>query len=183
LRYNRFVGPNQCAKAHFFIGRKHGIMAETGRQALVEHITRIANDVAGPQGLEIVEIELLGAGKQRLLRIFIDKPEGVSHADCELVSQKVGDALDAEDLIPGETYTLEVSSPGVERKLTKPADYQRFSGQKAKIVMREAVEDQKFWEGILRGLDGEAVVIEPADGRLVHIPLAVIKRANLKFEW
>jgi ribosome maturation factor RimP len=158
-------------------------MAETGREALIEKITGIANSIAQSQGLEIVEIELLGGGKQRVLRIFIDKPEGVSHSDCEFVSQKVGDALDAEDLVPGENYTLEVSSPGVERKLTKPADYQRFSGQKAKIVMREAVEDQKYWEGVLRGLEGEAVVIEPAEGRLVHIPLAVIKRANLKFEW
>ncbi|HYP09294.1 MAG TPA: ribosome maturation factor RimP [Bryobacteraceae bacterium] len=158
-------------------------MAETGREALVRRITEIATDVAQPRGMEIVEIELLGAGKQRVLRIFIDKPEGVSHADCEFMSQKVGDALDAEDLIPGENYTLEVSSPGVERKLTKPADYRRFSGQKAKIVMRDAVEDQKFWEGILRGVEGESVVIEPTEGRLVHIPLSVIKRANLKFEW
>ena len=158
-------------------------MAETGRQALLEQITAIVNGVAEPRGIEVVEIELLGAGKQRLLRIFIDKPEGVSHADCEFVSQKVGDALDAQDLVPGENYTLEVSSPGVERKLTKPADYQRFTGQKAKIVMREPVEDQKFWEGVLRGMEGETVVIEPAEGRLVHIPLAIIKRANLKFEW
>jgi ribosome maturation factor RimP len=158
-------------------------MAETGRQALIEQITRIANDIAQPRGIEIVEIELLGAGKQRVLRIFIDRPDGVSHADCELVSQKVGEALDVEDLIPGENYTLEVSSPGVERKLTKPADFQRFTGQKAKIVMREAVEDQKFWEGVLRGVEGEAVVIEPAEGRVLHIPLAIIKRANLKFEW
>jgi ribosome maturation factor RimP len=158
-------------------------MAETGRQALIEQITGIANGIAQPQGIEIVEIELLGAGKQRVLRIFIDRPDGVSHADCEFVSQKVGEALDAEDLIPGENYTLEVSSPGVERKLTKPADFQRFAGQRAKIVMREAVEDQKFWEGVLRGVEGDAVVIEPAEGRSVHIPLAIIKRANLKFEW
>jgi ribosome maturation factor RimP len=158
-------------------------MAETGRQALIEQITGIANGIAQPQGIEIVEIELLGAGKQRVLRIFIDRPDGVSHADCEFVSQKVGEALDAADLIPGENYTLEVSSPGVERKLTKPADFQRFAGQKAKIVMREAVEDQKFWEGVLRGVEGDAVVIEPAEGRSVHIPLAIIKRANLKFEW
>jgi ribosome maturation factor RimP len=158
-------------------------MADIGREALIEQISGIVNSVAEPRGIEIVEIELLGGGKQRLLRIFIDKPEGVSHADCEFVSQKVGDALDAADLIPGENYTLEVSSPGVERKLTKPADYQRFAGQKAKIVMREAVENQKFWDGILRGIEGEAVVIEPAEGRLIRIPLAIIKRANLKFEW
>jgi ribosome maturation factor RimP len=166
-----------------FYWSMHNAMAETGRQALLEQITTIVNGVAEPRGIEVVEIELLGAGKQRLLRIYIDKPEGVSHADCEFVSQKVGDALDAEDLVPGENYTLEVSSPGVERKLTKPADYQRFTGQKAKIVMREAVEDQKFWEGVLRGIEGESVVIEPAEGRVVHIPLGIIKRANLKFEW
>ena len=158
-------------------------MPETGREALIEQITAIADRVAEPQGIEIVEIELLGGGKQRLLRIFIDKPEGVSHGDCEFVSQKLGAALDADDLIPGESYTLEVSSPGVERKLTKPADYQRFAGQKAKIVMRETVEDRTHWEGVLRGLEGEAVVIEPAEGRRIQIPLALIKRANLKFEW
>jgi ribosome maturation factor RimP len=158
-------------------------MAGTGREALRERIEEIANNVATPRGIEVVEVELLGAGKQRVLRIFIDKPEGVSHADCEMVSQKVGDVLDEEDLIPGDNYTLEVSSPGVERKLVKPADYQRFAGKKAKIVMREAVEDQRYWEGVLRGLEGEKVLIEPAAGRLIQIPLAIIKRAHLKFEW
>jgi ribosome maturation factor RimP len=158
-------------------------MAETGREALKERIVEIATNVAMAQGLEVVEVELLGAGKQRVLRIFIDKPEGVSHADCEMVSQKVGHALDELDLVPGENYTLEVSSPGVERKLVKPADFQRFAGQKAKIVMREAVEEQRHWEGVLRGLEGEKVLIEPAAGRLIQIPLAIIKRANLKFEW
>jgi ribosome maturation factor RimP len=71
----------------------------------------------------------------------------------------------------------------VERKLTKPADYERFVGKKAKIVMREAVEQQTHWEGVLRGLEGEEVLVEPQEGRVVRIPLSVIKRANLKFEW
>jgi ribosome maturation factor RimP len=149
----------------------------------LEQITAVVDSVAKAQGLEIVELEFLGGGKQRLLRIYIDKPEGVTHQDCETVSQQVGGILDAEDVIPGESYTLEVSSPGVERKLTKPADFQRFSGQKAKVVTHEPVESQKHWEGVLRGLDGEEIVIEPSEGRLIRIPLSGVKRANLKFEW
>jgi ribosome maturation factor RimP len=76
-----------------------------------------------------------------------------------------------------------VSSPGVERKLTRPADYERFNGQKAKIVTREPIEDQKHWEGILRGFQDEQILIEPSEGRLIRIPLSRVKRANLKFEW
>jgi ribosome maturation factor RimP len=158
-------------------------MAQTGREALIEQITAIVNRVAASQGVEVVEVELLGGGKQRVLRIYIDRPEGVTHGDCEIVSQQVGGILDAEDVIPGENYTLEVSSPGVERKLTKPVHFTRFAGQKAKIVTHEPVEEQKFWEGVLRGVEGEQVLIEPSEGRIIHIPLSDIKRANLKFEW
>ena len=158
-------------------------MPQNGREALLEQIAEIADRVAGSEGLEIVELELLGGGKQRVLRLFIDKPEGVTHGDCEVVSNKLGAVLDAEDIIPGDHYTLEVSSPGVERKLTKAADFQRFAGQKAKIVMHEPIEDQKYWEGTLRGVEGNHIVIEPSEGRLVHIPLTSVKRANLKFEW
>ena len=156
----------------------------TNKEALLAQITEVVNGVADPAGIEVVEIQLLGAGKQRVLRIFIDRPDGgVTHGDCEFVSQKVGNTLDERDIVPGENYTLEVSSPGVERKLTKPADYDRFAGKKAKIVMREAVEQQTHWEGVLRGLEGEEVLVEPEEGRVVRIPLSVIKRANLKFEW
>jgi ribosome maturation factor RimP len=159
-------------------------MAETtNKEALLAQITEVVNGIADPAGIEVVEIQLLGAGKQRVLRIFVDRPEGVTHGDCEFVSQKVGNALDERDIVPGENYTLEVSSPGVERKLTKPADYERFAGKKAKIVMREAVEQQTHWEGVLRGLEGEEVLVEPHEGRVVRIPLSTIKRANLKFEW
>ena len=158
-------------------------MAQSNREALLERITSISERVGNAEGIEIVEIELLGSGKARVLRIYIDKPEGVSHADCENVSRQVGEILDAEDVIPGENYTLEVSSPGVERKLVKPADYTRFAGKKAKIVTREEVESQRHWEGVLLGLDDQQVLIEPAQGRVVRIPLATVKRANLKFEW
>ena len=84
---------------------------------------------------------MLGGGGSRVLRIFIDKPEGVTHADCEFISQNVGTILDVEDVIPGARYTLEVSSPGVERKLTKPREFERFVGQKVKVVLRQPVEE------------------------------------------
>jgi len=82
------------------------------------------------------------------VRISIDKPEGVSHADCEMISHQVGAILDVEDVVPGH-YTLEVSSPGLERKLIKPRDYERFQGKKAKVTLRQPVESQRHWEGTL----------------------------------
>ena len=106
------------------------------REVVASKIEEIAQRVAQSEGLELVEVEVKGGGNARFVRISIDKPEGVTHADCELVSQQVGTILDVEDMVPGR-YTLEVSSPGVERKLLKPQDYQRFQGKKAKITLRE----------------------------------------------
>jgi ribosome maturation factor RimP len=158
-------------------------MAQATRDEVVAQVTAIAERVGRSEGIEIVEVEFLGSGKSRTLRIYIDRPEGVSHGDCELISQQVGTILDVEDVIPGEHYTLEVSSPGVERKLRKPADYQRFAGQKAKVVLTEPIENQKHWEGTLRGLEGNVLTLEPTEGRFIQIPLDRVRKANLKFEW
>src|SRR5262249_7647156 len=105
-------------------------MADRG--LVVAKVQEIAERVASSLKLGIVEVLILGSGSNRVLRIFIDKPGGVTHADCELISQDVGTILDVEDVIPGGHYTLEVSSPGVERKLTKPGEFERFVGQKVK---------------------------------------------------
>ncbi|HSW49223.1 MAG TPA: ribosome maturation factor RimP, partial [Bryobacteraceae bacterium] len=118
-----------------------------------------------------------------LLRITIDKPTGVTHADCELVSQQVGTILDVEDVMPGGSYTLEVSSPGVERKLLRPEDYIRFQGKRAKITLTEPVENRRHWEGALAGFSGGVVTLEPSPGQRVDFRLEQIQRANLKFEW
>jgi ribosome maturation factor RimP len=159
-------------------------MAQTNRDCEVTRITEIAERVSRPEGIEVLDVEFLGGGSARLLRIYIDKPGGVTHGDCEMVSARVGAALDEEDVIPGGAkYTLEVSSPGVERKLTKPADYERFTGQKAKISLNDPVETQKHWEGVIRALEGNVVTLEPSEGRLVQIPLDKVRKANLKFEW
>src|SRR3974390_2202246 len=123
--------------------------------AVASKIEVIAQRVVESEGMELVEVEVKGGGSQRFVRISIDKPEGVTHGDCELVSQQVGTILDVEDVVPGGRYTLEVSSPGVERKLFKPADYQRFQGKKAKITLRDPVEGRRTWEGTLAGyVDG-----------------------------
>lgn len=159
-------------------------MAQSSREAIIARVTEIVERVGLQENIEVVDVELAGSGKARILRIYIDKPGGVTHADCELVSRDAGEIFDTEELIPGESYHLEVSSPGVERKLRKPADFQRFAGQKAKLVLTEPVEDQKFWEGTLRGIDEKNVIaVEPVEGRIVHIPLDSVRKANLKFEW
>jgi ribosome maturation factor RimP len=124
-----------------------------------------------------------GGGSQRLVRISIDKPAGVTHADCETVSQQVGTILDVEDAVPGGRYTLEVSSPGVERKLLKPGDYERFQGKKAKITLRDALSGRRTWEGTLAGLAEGRVTLETAPGSSIQLPLDRIQKANLKFEW
>ena len=159
-------------------------MALLSREAVIARVTEIAENTGRPAGIEIVDVEFLGAGKGRVLRIFIDKPEGVTHGDCEFISRGVEAVLDGEDVIPGDTYDLEVSSPGVERKLRKPAEFQRFAGQKAKVVLTEPVDNQKHWRGTLRGMeDDNTILLEPAQGRLLRIPLASVKRANLEYEW
>jgi ribosome maturation factor RimP len=117
------------------------------------------------------------------VRISIDKPEGVTHADCELVSQQVGTILDVEDVVPGGRYTLEVSSPGVERKLVKPADFERFQGKKVKIALRTAIDGRRNFEGTLAGFAAGIVSLETAPGQQLHFGLDQVLKAHLKFEW
>jgi ribosome maturation factor RimP len=158
-------------------------MADRNREAITEKVQQIAERVASSEGIEIVDVKLLGGGASRLLRIFIDKPAGVTHADCEFVSHQVGTILDVEDVIPGARYTLEVSSPGVERKLTKPREFERFVGQKVKVVLRQPVENQRHWVGALKSFAEGIITLEPSPGHSVQFPLEQVEKANLKFEW
>src|SRR5256714_1960852 len=149
------------------------------RQEVVSKVEQIAQRVAASDGIEVVEVELKGGGNNQFLRISIDKPQGVTHADCELVSQQVGTILDVEDAMPGH-YTLEVSSPGVERKLLKPQDYQRFQGKKAKITVREEVAGRRTWEGTLAGYSDGFIALETEPGEIRRLPFDQVKKANLK---
>lgn len=153
------------------------------RTAVVEKVREITERVGSREGLEVVEVQLLGGGGSRILRIFIDKPGGVTHADCEFISQNVGTILDVEDVVPGGGYTLEVSSPGVERRISKPSEFERFSGQKIKVVLRQAVEGQRHWAGLLKSFAEGTVTLEPSPGKCVQFPLEQVEKANLKFEW
>ncbi len=152
-------------------------------EAIVDRVTEITRRVAESEGLEVIEVQLLGGGKKRMLRITIDKPAGVSHADCELVSQQVGTILDVEDVMPGGSYTLEVSSPGVERKLRGPADFERFIGRKASVVLRDPVDDRRHWEGILAAFAGDVVTLEHSPGKTVQFTVQQVEKARLKFDW
>jgi ribosome maturation factor RimP len=150
----------------------------------LEKIREITERVAADSGLEVVEVELRGGGKARMLRITIDKPTGVTHEDCANMSREVGTILDVEDTVPGSSYTLEVSSPGLDRKLVKPTDYERFSGSLVKIVTREPIEGQRSFEGRLEGLnDGRVTLLIPGKKKIpekrVEVGLADIERANL----
>ncbi len=153
------------------------------REAVASKIEEIAQRVAESEGMELVEVEIKGGGGQRLIRISIDKPAGITHADCELVSQQVGTILDVEDVVPGGRYTLEVSSPGVERKLIKPRDYERFQGKKAKVTLREPIEGQRHWEGTLAGLAAGTIALDVGHGRTILFPFEQVLKAHLKFEW
>jgi ribosome maturation factor RimP len=157
--------------------------AQVAAQAVIE---RIAEAVAQRAGLEIVEVELKGGGANQLLRITIDKPvkgEGVTHTDCETVSREVGEAIDADDPITGP-YSLEVTSPGVERKLKKWQDWERFRGEKAKVVLKDPIGDLKHFDGVIaRTAEDRSVTVELEGGAEVTFPFEQVDRANLKFEW
>jgi ribosome maturation factor RimP len=182
----------------------------------LEKIRGAAERVARSEGLEVVDVEWK-VGKQRFLRVYIDKVPGgreagntpkpaamsdaagdmgateaahdpyakISHSDCERVSQQLSVILDVEELIPGPGYVLEVSSPGMDRALKRPADFERFKGRLAKISTSEPVGEAKFFEGRLAGFaDGKVrMELKGKEVRTVEVPLEAIRKANLVVEF
>jgi ribosome maturation factor RimP len=168
----------------------------------LEKVREAAERVARSLGLEVVDVEWK-IGKQRFLRVYIDRvppanpadgaedhvvPDPfpkISHADCERVSQQLSVILDVEELIPGPGYILEVSSPGMDRALKKAADFERFTGRLAKISTDLPIGEAKFFEGRLKGFaDGRVrVELKGKDARIVEIPLETIRKANLVVEF
>jgi ribosome maturation factor RimP len=150
----------------------------------IERIRAIAERVAASSGLEVVEVELRGGGKARMLRLVIDKPGGVTHEDCANVSREVGTILDVEDVVPGGSYLLEVSSPGLDRKLTKPADYERFTGSRVRLQTREPIAGRRDFDGLLTSFtDGRLTLELPAKKKQpvmqVEIELGNVEKAHL----
>jgi ribosome maturation factor RimP len=159
-------------------------MAAVQNNELLERITGLGERSAMGSDIEIVEIQLKGAGNARLLRVYIDKPGGVTHGDCELISERLGKLLDEEDPLPESHYTLEVSSPGIERRLTKPRDFERVVGQKIRVAVQPPGEARRsLVEGRLAQFSGGTLEVEVPPGNTVRIPLDTVQKANLKFEW
>jgi ribosome maturation factor RimP len=155
----------------------------------LDRIREIAARVADTYGLQIDDVILRREGGQDVLRVILDRPgpaatpeESVSIADCEKVSHELGTILDVEDLVPAR-YTLEVSSPGLDRPLRDADDYRRFAGRLAKIVTREPINRQTAFAGRLRGLEGDDVLFESEGGKMVRLPLRLISRARLDVEF
>ena len=164
-----------------------------------QKVRSIADRVAASSGLEVADIEFHGAGKTRMLRVFIDRPgavptrehpDGVTHEDCARFSREFGTIVEVEDAVPGGSYVLEVSSPGLDRKLTKAADFERFRGHRMKLMTREPVNNNRHFEGNLESFENGKLVLDlstarrkmrPKEGQAprVEIELANVEKANL----
>ena len=147
----------------------------------IDKIRTMAERVATSEGLTLVDVELKGGSRNSLLRIYIDKPGGVSHADCELISEQLSAILDVEDLFP-ESYVLEVSSPGLDRKLVKPSDYLHFVGRRARLVLREPVGNEKVYVGRLAGFEEGRVKLDLGESGVTEFEMSNISKARLVVE-
>ena len=153
------------------------------REELLLSVTALCEQAAEARGVELVDVELKGGGPQRLLRVYIDKQGGVSHGDCEFVSRSLSEQLDERSLMPEQSYTLEVSSPGIERPLKKLRDFERVLGEDVKLSFKEVVEGQKHVEGKLLSVAGETLRLEISPGEEFQVSVGQIRKANLKFRW
>ncbi|HEY3040481.1 MAG TPA: ribosome maturation factor RimP [Pyrinomonadaceae bacterium] len=152
-----------------------------GSSSVEDRVQAIAERVAIDHGLELVHSEVAGPDNKPIVRIFIDKPNGVTHKDCSEVSLHIGTVLDVEDFIHA-SYTLEVSSPGLERGLYKRQDYERFAGSLARIRTRSPINGQRNFRGRLLGIDGEKVLFADRTSGPVKIALDSIAKANLEID-
>ena len=150
------------------------------KEQIIERVKELLQPLIEERGLKLVDVEYITAGKP-VLRIYVYNPEGTSIEDCEWISRRIGALLDIEDLIP-VSYILEVSSPGLDRKLKNKEEYDIFKGRDVKIVLSEPIEEGKnVYEGVLQGLEDDNVFLE-TDGETIKIPLEKISKTNLEFK-
>lgn len=150
-------------------------------RSIVERIDKIADKAAKENGVEFVHSEIVGTRRNMTVRIYIDKPEGVSIEDCSTVSRAIEAVIDADDFIP-TAYVLEVSSPGLDRPLFKLADFEKFAGKKAKVKTSDAIDGQANFNGRIVSVDGDEIVFEDKTSGTVRIPFGNIAKANLKVD-
>lgn len=152
-----------------------------GPDSIEKRVQAIAERVTIDHGLELVHAEVIGPENKPIVRVFIDKPNGITHEDCSEVSLHMGTILDVEDFIHA-SYTLEVSSPGLERGLYKRADYERFAGSLAKVKTTQPIKGQRNFRGRLIGVGGNEVIFEDKTSGRVNIPLDLIGKANIEID-
>jgi ribosome maturation factor RimP len=150
-------------------------------RSVADRVREIAEQAAIDHGLELVHAEVAGPEGKPIVRLFIDKPGGVTHDDCSKVSHQMSTVLDVEDFIHS-AFVLEVSSPGLERGLYKPADYERFAGSYAKIKSRSPIKGQRNFRGRIVGVAEQNVIVEDRTSGRVEIPLEGIVKANLEVD-
>ena len=147
----------------------------------LDQVRSLTEEVVEACGCELVDVELSGGGRHRMLRIFIDQESGISHGDCERVSRQVSTILDVEDVLPF-AYTLEVSSPGLDRKLTQPKDFVRFKGRLIKVQTKVPLNNQKVFRGRLEGLDDGKIQLTLMSDQPVELPLDAVREARLEVD-
>ncbi len=152
------------------------------RETIVQRVTELARPILDSMGLELVEVVYSGGGQRGLLRVFIDKREGVTLEDCARVSEYLGHALDVEDPIP-VSYTLEVSSPGLDRPLKSREDFVRSLGKLVKVKTLEPIDRNRSFVGRLSAIEETGIQMALTNGRLVLIPFDKIASARLEVEF
>lgn len=143
-----------------------------------DRVREVASRVAATTGLELVLAEFLRGGGRPTLRLTIDREGGVTLDDCAEFSRKVGAVLEAEDPVPS-AYNLEVSSPGLDRRLVREADYERFRGRTARVALRAPLDGRRNFQGTLEGLEGGMILLRVEEGTLYRLPLSAVERAQL----
>jgi ribosome maturation factor RimP len=150
------------------------------KESISQRVASLAAPLATKLGLELVDVSYIKEGSRMTLRILIDREEGITISDCEAMSHLLGDELDRQDPIKS-SYHLEVSSPGIERPLTKEADYIRFAGREIRIKLFVPLDGRKNLTGILRGIEDRDILLENEKKILQHIPLNQVVKANLMY--
>ncbi len=150
----------------------------------VERTEKLLEPILRSLGLDLWDIEFRASGPKWLLRVYIDREigGGVTLSDCEAVSRDLSAALDVDDFI-SHAYTLEVSSPGLDRALTRPEHFIRFGGKSVRIKTRQAVGNDKVFRGKLLGIADSIIRVEVAEGHILDIPLSNIAEASLEVEF
>lgn len=152
------------------------------KNSIDETIRELTANVAEANDVELVHTETLGEKKNLTIRVFIDKPGGITHEDCTKVSRGIEEVLDKGELIP-TTYLLEVSSPGLERGLYSLNDFKKFSGSLAKVKTEAPIDGQKNFRGRIAGVEGEEIIFEDKTrGGSLKIPYSLVAKANLEID-